>query len=211
MQTYIPDNIEIFEQSASDFLNAEEGSWQDDRLSDSLPSCLPSEPTESEREEAAQSLAGFYWWSCSPGCLPDNEASGPFETELEAIEDAGGGEYDDDIYFLAIELGEDPADIERERYECYGMPVLSCGRAEYAVGTNEEADAAWEQALDSYIEDCIQPEIDRMDLGSLSAYLTFDEEAWKRDAKMDGRGHALSSYDGNEIELDGDLYAFRIN
>lgn len=31
---------------------------------------------------------GFYWWVCSPGCLPDSEPFGPFDTESEAIEDA---------------------------------------------------------------------------------------------------------------------------
>jgi hypothetical protein len=32
--------------------------------------------------------AGWYWWSCFPGCLPDSDAIGPFETEKEAIDDA---------------------------------------------------------------------------------------------------------------------------
>ena len=32
--------------------------------------------------------AGWYWWSCFPGCLPDSEATGPFVTEAEAIADA---------------------------------------------------------------------------------------------------------------------------
>jgi hypothetical protein len=27
---------------------------------------------------------GWYWWACFPGCLPDGEAMGPFETEEEA-------------------------------------------------------------------------------------------------------------------------------
>ena len=31
---------------------------------------------------------GWYWWSCQPGCLPDGEPSGPFETEQDAIKDA---------------------------------------------------------------------------------------------------------------------------
>jgi hypothetical protein len=31
---------------------------------------------------------GWYWWSCFPGCLPDGEPVGPFETEEEAIADA---------------------------------------------------------------------------------------------------------------------------
>ena len=31
---------------------------------------------------------GWYWWACSPGCLPDGEPSGPFPTEQAAIKDA---------------------------------------------------------------------------------------------------------------------------
>ncbi len=32
--------------------------------------------------------AGWYWWSCFPGCLPDAESpSGPFPTEAQAIQD----------------------------------------------------------------------------------------------------------------------------
>ena len=31
---------------------------------------------------------GFYWWACFPGCLPDGDPSGPFQTEQEAIDDA---------------------------------------------------------------------------------------------------------------------------
>lgn len=32
--------------------------------------------------------AGFYWWPCFPGCLPDGEPSGPFESARAAIADA---------------------------------------------------------------------------------------------------------------------------
>ena len=31
---------------------------------------------------------GWYWWSCFPGCMPDSEANGPFDTQEEALEDA---------------------------------------------------------------------------------------------------------------------------
>ena len=33
---------------------------------------------------------GWYWWPCFPGCLPDGDAVGPFETERDAVIDAGG-------------------------------------------------------------------------------------------------------------------------
>lgn len=31
---------------------------------------------------------GWYWWTCLPGCLPDSEPSGPFDTEEDALQDA---------------------------------------------------------------------------------------------------------------------------
>lgn len=31
---------------------------------------------------------GWYWWACFPGCLPDGDPVGPFETEEDACEDA---------------------------------------------------------------------------------------------------------------------------
>ena len=32
--------------------------------------------------------AGWYWWICFPGCLPNSDPMGPFTTEQEAIDDA---------------------------------------------------------------------------------------------------------------------------
>ena len=33
--------------------------------------------------------AGFYWWACFPGCMPDSEfPNGPFESEADAIANA---------------------------------------------------------------------------------------------------------------------------
>jgi hypothetical protein len=31
---------------------------------------------------------GWFWQSCFPGCLPDSDPFGPFDTEAEAIADA---------------------------------------------------------------------------------------------------------------------------
>lgn len=30
----------------------------------------------------------WYWWACWPGCLPDGEPSGPFDSWDEAVIDA---------------------------------------------------------------------------------------------------------------------------
>lgn len=36
---------------------------------------------------------GWWWWSCFPGCLPDGDPIGPFDTEAEALADAREGLY----------------------------------------------------------------------------------------------------------------------
>lgn len=114
-------------------------------------------------------------------------------------------EYDEPLLALADELHEDPADITEERSTYYGLTVYSIGRREYAVGTDDEADEAWDQALDSYLDECVLPELPDV------AKLYFNCDAWKSDARYDGRGHALASYDSDELELAGNFYAFRIN
>ena len=84
---------------------------------------------------------------------------------------------------------------DEEQYFIYG-------NAAYLVLTEEEADAKWEDTLNSYIEECILPELPEHFINY------FDEEKWKRDARCDGRGHALARYDGNEYEqqVDGVWY-----
>lgn len=115
-------------------------------------------------------------------------------------------EFDAPLMALAEYLQEDPAEFTEERGTCYGLTIYSIGCREYAVGTNAEADEAWDQALDSYLDDCgVLDSIPE----NLRGY--FDRDAWKADARHDGRGHALSGYDGQEMELAGDFYAFRLN
>lgn len=55
------------------------------------PSCERPvvEVEDTERE-------GWWWWTCFPGCLPDSEAHGPFETGEAALADARDGVGDDD-------------------------------------------------------------------------------------------------------------------
>jgi hypothetical protein len=80
--------------------------------------------------------------------------------------------------------------------------------SDYLVLTDDESDERWGESLDNYIEECILPELPEY----LQNY--FDSEKWKEDAKYDGRGHSLSSYDGNEYEEEVNgttYYIYRIN
>lgn len=71
---------------------------------------------------------------------------------------------------------------------------FSFGGREWIVATDAEADQLQDEDFDNYIEDCVLPELQ----GNLKNY--FDEEAWKRDARIYGRGNSLSHYDGHEQE-----------
>jgi hypothetical protein len=73
---------------------------------------------------------------------------------------------------------------------------------EFLVLTDDEAD----EALDDYLEQLLDE--DGMVSGADSPY--FDRDAWKRDAAMDGRGHSLAGYDGDEHEC-GDYLLYRTN
>lgn len=44
--------------------------------------------SEDLHKRPGSEVIGWYWWSCFPGCLPDDEATGPFATKEEAIADA---------------------------------------------------------------------------------------------------------------------------
>lgn len=33
-------------------------------------------------------VGDWWWWACFPGCLPDGEPLGPFESEDDAVIDA---------------------------------------------------------------------------------------------------------------------------
>lgn len=60
-ETYALPDVEVFYAAAGEL------QWEDQQ-----------EPSE----------AGWYWWTCMPGCMPDSDPFGPFETEEAAVEDA---------------------------------------------------------------------------------------------------------------------------
>ena len=79
---------------------------------------------------------------------------------------------------------------------------------DYYVYTDEQADEAFDLALEDYLDECILPELPE------SAQRYFDREAWKSDASCDGRGHTLAAYDGDELYttiLDTEYYIYRCN
>jgi hypothetical protein len=62
-----------------------------DPLREVEPNALPDcEVFYIKGDEVEQSdvAPGWYWWSCFPGCLPDCDPIGPFESESDAIADA---------------------------------------------------------------------------------------------------------------------------
>jgi len=136
---------------------------------------------------------------------------------------------------VADQIGCDPDDLALEAHTHYSLEVFSNGREEYAVGTDKEADeackeyikdSAWafrssficdycnlpqelEEALEAMqskkcegANDAILALIKKTD-GGLDGFV---EEA----ISADGRGHFLSSYDGDENEIDG-FFIYRIN
>ena len=80
----LPD-VEVFRLTVADFLNAEPGTWQMHAMRDAMGS---SDQTPALEGVTARDLAGWYWWSCFPGCMPDSDPIGPFATEAEALADA---------------------------------------------------------------------------------------------------------------------------
>jgi hypothetical protein len=87
------DNVEIFYVTASDFrfaLDTRNGSWHEDNMRENLYTNTGKDAgwTDAEIKASADELAGWYWWTCFPGCLPDSDASGPFKSSREARRDA---------------------------------------------------------------------------------------------------------------------------
>ena len=78
--------------------------------------------------------------------------------------------------------------------------MFSYYNEDYYVLTDSEAGEEEDRQLNNYIDECLEiPD-------NIRPY--FDEEKWKRDARMDGRGHIISSYDGCEYEetVEGTTY-----
>ena len=99
-----------------------------------------------------------------------------------------------------LNLNEEEA--QELQVSSYNDNIIKYYSEEYEILTDEEADERWEEELQYYIDEYILSEIPKF------CQRYFDEEAWKRDARFDGRGHSISHYDGceNEEKVNGTWY-----
>lgn len=98
--------------------------------------------------------------------------------------------------FLGCKKKEIEQGYDEDTFEYFG--------SEYKVYTDSEADDAFENYIDQYIDDCVLHEIPE----SYRQY--FDRQAFTKDCEYDGRGHFLAGYDGVENEQDG-YYIYQTN
>ena len=134
------------------------------------------------------------------------------------------------IAALARHLGADPQDITRTPYDTY-----QCSKGEFRVLTDAEADKATREEIENslwafnadfiaaHAQVAIPPPAQRAlrkmaeelcedASGIFAAIIGTNFPAFVEDAiRADGRGHFLSGWDGEEIDLGEDLYAYRVN
>lgn len=105
---------------------------------------------------------------------------------------------------LALMLSLSISDIDDIREE--GNNRWCVQGVDYLAGTDDEMDTLWDEDLDNYLEECVYPELPE----NMKYY--FDDDRWKKDARMDGRAHFLNRYDGGEesVSIKGEwYYAYR--
>lgn len=89
--------------------------------------------------------------------------------------------------------------------------TVDFGRIEYRIISDDEIEAIHRREIEDLVDDCYNLEKVRKELGGVGRYLTFDCDAFARDARIsDGYGHHFASYDGAEIEV-GNYHIFRVN
>lgn len=55
-----------------------------------------SDPYSLPNVEVFRQPEGWFYWFCFPGCLPDSDMIGPFDSAEEALADAQDDNYSDD-------------------------------------------------------------------------------------------------------------------
>lgn len=71
-----------------------------------------------------QLTEGWFYWSCFPGCLPESDPIGPFDTEDEAIADARDGieddedDHEDDTMATCADCGDEYLAWQGDQHVC---------------------------------------------------------------------------------------------
>jgi len=91
----LDNNITITKYDAGEFLDSEKGSIFHEMLEDRIGrrDAETDKEWQEYRKDAAIDMAGFYWQTAVPGCLPDSDPIGPFKTADDA-EDNATGDYE---------------------------------------------------------------------------------------------------------------------
>ncbi len=89
---YALPNVEVFELTA-----AEVAATQEDLIYEYMKrhefrlACMNSRVREAMLNAMVEEegiTGGWFYWFCFPGCMPDSEAIGPYDTRQEAVEAA---------------------------------------------------------------------------------------------------------------------------
>lgn len=133
------------------------------------------------------------------------------------------------IEALAKHLEVEPSELSESRHD---SNLIEYGREEFLVLDDMESDqrtteyileSLWafrpeflashlKKGIDQEVVELIQSNGKCESNNSAIESLIEDMEHLIDDAiRSDGRGHFLASYDGNEIELEGGLFAYRVN
>lgn len=120
-------------------------------------------------------------------------------SSVGCIEDPNSfNKQDEEIIALMIATAED-----------YEVCLKMIDDGDYLVLTDSEAETAWTESIESYIEDIVLQEIPEKYHGY------FDDDRFIRDTKMNStRANELASYDGKEDEVcinDTVYYIYRVN
>lgn len=134
----------------------------------------------------------FYAWPLSMPLPEDKTATFASSDDIpEDCLDLMVNDEEEGSRLLALMIALDEYDLAM--HATVNDDTIEIGSREYLVVDDERADELWDEDLENYIEECILCELP----SNLRGY--FNHEAWKRDARMDGRAHSLAGYDGDEL------------
>lgn len=129
---------------------------------------------------------------------------------------------------LAMYLGCEVDELTPSKWAHYGLVVFSYGGNDYAIGTDEEADKAITENIESMVWsfnanflanqtglpqevfEALQPQCENANDAILACVKQTCglEKFIAKAVSSDGRGHFLSSYDGEEIS-EGDFFIYK--